>query len=129
MDNTLIIEGYVPPDGRIEDTTSYRTEVCGTIAVLTFYGMIQSVHKWNDSTIKHVCDNESALDHIWNKEKYDIFDQSRPDADAITVVRELFSTTKHTTISPLGLQTPTLCDVNLSMHPFPHQFNLITEQL
>jgi hypothetical protein len=61
MDNTTIIEGYEPTDGRIEDTTSYttsyRTEVCGTIALLAFYGMIQSVYKWNASTIAHVCDS------------------------------------------------------------------------
>jgi hypothetical protein len=71
----------------MEDTTSYRTEVCGTIAVLAVYGMTQSVDKWNASTIEHVCDSESALDHIWNKEKDGIFDQSRPDAYAITAVR------------------------------------------
>jgi hypothetical protein len=35
MNNTTIIEGYGPTDVIIEDTTSYRTEVCGTIAVLT----------------------------------------------------------------------------------------------
>jgi hypothetical protein len=43
IDNTTIIEGYGPADGRIEDTASYRTEVCGTIAVLAVYGTIQSI--------------------------------------------------------------------------------------
>jgi hypothetical protein len=34
MDNTTIIEGCGPMDGRIKDATSYRTELCGAIAVL-----------------------------------------------------------------------------------------------
>jgi hypothetical protein len=34
MDNTPIIAGYGPTYGRNEDTTSYRTEVYGTVSVL-----------------------------------------------------------------------------------------------
>jgi hypothetical protein len=103
-DNTKIIEGYGPSYDRIENTTSYRTEFYGTIAVLTVYGMIQSVYKWQASTIEHVCDSESALDRIWNKEKDCVFDPSRPDADAITVAKLLLYNTKHTIISPLWVR-------------------------
>jgi hypothetical protein len=88
----------------IEDTTSYRTEVWGKIAVLAVHCMIQSVYKWNASTIEHVCDSDSTLERIWNKEKDGIFDQSRPDADAITAAGLLLSTTKHITISPLWVR-------------------------
>jgi hypothetical protein len=100
MDNTTIIEGYGPTDGRIEDTTSYRTEVCVTIAVLDIYGMMQSLYKWHASTVEHVCDSESALDCIWNKDKEVIFDQSITDADAITAARLPLSNTKQRIISP-----------------------------
>jgi hypothetical protein len=100
MDNTTLIKGYGSTYGRIEDTTSYRTEVCSTIAILAVYGMVQSVYNWNAATIEHVFDSESALNHIWNKEKDVVFDQYRPDADAITAARVLLSSTKHTHISP-----------------------------
>jgi hypothetical protein len=100
MDNTTIIEGYGPTYGRIEDTTSYRTEVCGTITVLTVYGMIQLVYKWNAAMIEHVCDIESALDRISNNEKDGVFDHSRPDADSITAARLLLSAMKHTSVLP-----------------------------
>jgi hypothetical protein len=83
MDNTTIIEGYGPTDGSIEDTASYRAEVCGTIAVISVYSMIQSVYSWKSANIEHVCDSESALNRIWNKEKDGVFDQSKPDADAL----------------------------------------------
>jgi hypothetical protein len=99
-ENTTIIKGYGPTDGIIKDTTSYRTEVCGKIAVLTIYGMIQSMYNWNAATIEHVCDSESALNRIWNKSKDGVFNQSRPDADSIPAVRVLLSSTKPTHISP-----------------------------
>jgi hypothetical protein len=101
IDNTTIIEGCGPTDGRIEDTTSYRTVVCGTIEVIAVYDMVHSVYKRNASTIEHVCYSESALDLTWNKEKYGIFDHSRKDTDAITAVRLILYTMKHTIISPL----------------------------
>jgi hypothetical protein len=72
--------------------------------VLAVYWMIQSVYKWNASAIGHVCDSESSLGRIWNKEKDGIFDQSITDVDAITVVRVLVSAAKHTTISPLWVR-------------------------
>jgi hypothetical protein len=100
MDNKTIIKGYGPTDGRIEDTTSYRTDFCGTITVLAVYGMIHSVYTWNAATIEHVCDSESALNHIWNKEKDGVLNQYRPDAGAITAARVLLSSMKHTNISP-----------------------------
>jgi hypothetical protein len=46
LDNATIIEGHGPTDGRIQDTTSYRTEVSGTIAILTIYNMIVEVYNW-----------------------------------------------------------------------------------
>jgi hypothetical protein len=71
--------------------------------VLAVYGMIQSVYKWNDSTtIEQVCDSESALNRIWSKEKYGIFDQSRPYADAAAIL--LLSTTNRTIIYPLWVR-------------------------
>jgi hypothetical protein len=51
-----------------------------------------------------VRDSKLALDRIWNKGKDCIFDQPSPDADAITSMRVLVSTTKHTTISPLWVR-------------------------
>jgi hypothetical protein len=43
LDNSTIIEGHGPTDGRIQDTTSYQTEVLGTISILTIYNMIVKV--------------------------------------------------------------------------------------
>jgi hypothetical protein len=103
LDNTTPIKGYGPTYGRIKDTASCRIEVCGTIIFLAVYGMIPSVYNWNGATIEHFCDSESALNHIWNKEKDDVFDQSNPDADAITAARVILSTTKHTHIYPKGI--------------------------
>jgi hypothetical protein len=100
MDNKKIVKGYGPTDGIIDVTTSYRTEVYGTIAVLVVYGMIQSVYNWNAATIEHVWDSESALNRIWNKEKDGIFEQLRPASEAITAARVLLLSMKHTNISP-----------------------------
>jgi hypothetical protein len=44
------------------------------------------------------------MDRSWNKEKDGIFNQSRPDADAIMVVRLLLSTTNHAIISSLWVR-------------------------
>jgi hypothetical protein len=98
--NTTIIKGHVPTDGRIEDTTSYRTEVCGTIELLAVYGMIQSVYNWNATTIEDVCSSDSALNRIWNKGKDYVYDQYRPDANAITSARVLLASCKHINIFP-----------------------------
>jgi hypothetical protein len=100
MKNTTIIKGYGPTDRRIEDTTSYITEVYGTITVLAVYIMIQSLYNWNAAKNEHVCDSELALNCIWNIENDDVFDQSRPDTDAITGAGFLLSAIKHTHVSP-----------------------------
>jgi hypothetical protein len=49
----------------------------------------RGVPSWNESTIEHIYDSESALNCIWNQEQDGVFDQSRTDADAILVVRQL----------------------------------------
>jgi hypothetical protein len=89
--------------------------------------MIQSVYKWHTSTIEHVCDSESALDRIWNKEKDGIFDQSRPDADAMTVKRLLLSNTKHTIISPLWVRGHT--DKRGPPYTLQEKINMQTDNL
>jgi hypothetical protein len=76
MDNTTIIEGHVPTDGRIQDTPSYITEVCGTISILKTYILIVKVYNWRAKEIEHVCDSESALDKIWKTEPDGVFNQS-----------------------------------------------------
>jgi hypothetical protein len=43
LNNTTIIERHCPTNGRIQDTTSYRTEVSVAIAILTVYNMIVKV--------------------------------------------------------------------------------------
>jgi hypothetical protein len=62
--NSIIIEGHGPMDGRIQDTTSYRTEVSGTIVILAIYHMIVEVYNWKSKEIEHVCDSKSDLDRI-----------------------------------------------------------------
>jgi hypothetical protein len=61
--------------------------------------MIQAVYNWNASNIEHVCDIESALHHIWNKIKDGVFNQSRPDADAMLTARKLLTSMRNTNIS------------------------------
>jgi hypothetical protein len=87
MDNSTIMEGHGPTDGCIQDETSYRAEVSGTIAILPIYNMIVKLYNWKAKYIKDVCDSESALDIIWNVEPDEVFDQSQPDYDVILVVK------------------------------------------
>jgi hypothetical protein len=68
--------------------------------VLAVYGMIHSVYNWNTSTIEHISNRESALNHIWNKEKDGVFDKSRPNADARLATRKLLTSTRQTHVSP-----------------------------
>jgi hypothetical protein len=89
LDNATIIEGHGPTDGRIQETTSYQTEVLGTIAILIIYNMIVKVYNWKAKEIEHVCDSKSALDRIWNIEPDGVFDQSRPYADVILLVAKV----------------------------------------
>jgi hypothetical protein len=51
LNNATIIEGHGPTDGSIQDTTSYQTEVSGTIAILTIYNMIVKVYNWKAKEI------------------------------------------------------------------------------
>jgi hypothetical protein len=66
--------------------------------------MIQYFYNWKSARIEHVCNSESALNRIWNKEKYGVFDQSIPDADDITAARTLLSAIKNTQVSPQWVQ-------------------------
>jgi hypothetical protein len=93
LDNATIIEGHGSADGRIQDTTSYWTEVSGTISILTIYKMIVKVYNWKSKEIEHVCDSKSALEN-------GVFDQSRPDTDVILVAKDQLQKAKHTKIVP-----------------------------
>jgi hypothetical protein len=112
LDNATIIEVQGLTNGRIQDTTSYRTEVSGTIAILTIYNMIVKLYNWKAKEIEHVCDSESAFDILSNVEPDGVSDQSRPDADVIIVAKVQLQKSKHTKIVPL---TPTknrsICDL------------------
>jgi hypothetical protein len=76
MDNSMIMEGHGQTDGRIQDTTSYITEVSGTLAILAIYNMIVKVYNWKAKDIEHVCDSKSTLDRIGNLEPDGLFYQS-----------------------------------------------------
>jgi hypothetical protein len=100
LDSATIIEGHGPTNGRIQDKTSYRTEVSGTIAILKIYNIIVKVNDCKAKKIKHVCDSESAIDRIWNVEPDGFFDQSRPHADVILVAKVQVQKVKHTKSVP-----------------------------
>jgi hypothetical protein len=99
-DKSTIMEGHGPTDGRIQDITSYRTEVSGTIAIQAIYNMIVKVYNWKAKYIEHVCDSESVLDRIWTVEPDGVFDQSLPDADVILVAKSQLQKAHHTKITP-----------------------------
>jgi hypothetical protein len=100
MESSTIIKGHGPTDGRIQDTTSYRTEVSGTISILAIYNMIFNVYNWKSKEIEDVCDSDSALHIIWNTEPDGEFDQSRRDADIILVAKAQLQKAHHTKITP-----------------------------
>jgi hypothetical protein len=97
-DNTTLIKGNRHTDGRIQVTTSYRTKVSGTIAILAIYNMMVKVYNWKAKEIEHACDSESVLDRIWNTEPDGVFEQSLPDSDIILVEKALINKAKHTKI-------------------------------
>jgi hypothetical protein len=44
LDNDIILEGFGATDGRVEDTHSYRAELCGNIATFSILNIIRRVY-------------------------------------------------------------------------------------
>jgi hypothetical protein len=55
LGNTLLIQGFGATDGRLEDVSSYRAEICGNITAFTIISLIQKSYGFSPPTIEHIC--------------------------------------------------------------------------
>jgi hypothetical protein len=61
LNNEILPDDFGAMDGRVEDTHSYRCEVCGNIAAFAILNIIRCVYGFSPSTVEHVCDNQSTI--------------------------------------------------------------------
>jgi hypothetical protein len=87
LDNEVIIHGFGATDGRIEDVSSYRADICGNIATFTIINLIRKVYGFSPPTIEHGCNHKSAIAATWKDENISVFDNTKPDADVAKVAR------------------------------------------
>jgi hypothetical protein len=60
--HTTIIEGHGTTYGCIQDTASYRTEVCRMIAILAIYSLIVKLYNWRAKDVDLILSLEYLLD-------------------------------------------------------------------
>jgi hypothetical protein len=65
LNNNIMLEGFGATDGRVEDTHSYRAELCGNIATFSILNIIRRIYAFYPISIEHVCDNQSAITDTW----------------------------------------------------------------
>jgi hypothetical protein len=72
--------GFGATDGRIEDVSSYRAEICRNVTTFTSFNLIRKVYVFSTPSIEHVCNNKSAINATWKDENISIFNKMKPDA-------------------------------------------------
>jgi hypothetical protein len=91
LDNGILLESFVATDGRVEDTHSYRAEICGNITTLSFLNIIRRVYGFTPTSVEHVCDNQSDITASWKENTISVFDKTKPNANVIIVARSSIS--------------------------------------
>jgi hypothetical protein len=87
LDNEVLIQGSGATDGRLQDVSSYRAEICGNITTFTTLALIRKVYRFSLPHVEHVCDNKSAITATQRDENMSVFDKTTPDADVGKVTR------------------------------------------
>jgi hypothetical protein len=91
LDNDVLIQGFGTTDGRAEDVSKYRADICGNTATFTFFTFNRKIYGFSPPSIEHVCDNQSAISATWKDENIIVFDKTKPDADVAKVARSSIS--------------------------------------
>jgi hypothetical protein len=91
LDNGILIKGFGSTYDRVEDTHSYRAELCGNIATFSILNIIRCVYGFTPPVIEHVCDNQSTITDTWKKNTLSVFAKTKPDVDVIMVARSAIS--------------------------------------
>jgi hypothetical protein len=105
IENEILIQGFGEMDVCVEDTHSYRAELYGNIATFTILNIIRRVYGFVPCSIKHGCDNQSAITSTWKHNTISVFDRTKPDAYTIIVARVALSDLQlHSLVNPTGLQ-------------------------
>jgi hypothetical protein len=105
LDNEIIIQGFDATNGRLEDVSSYRADICGNIAAFTIITLIRKVYGFSPPTIEHVCDNKSAITATWKYENISVFDKTKLDADVAKVARNSIAALQpFSTIKPFWVE-------------------------
>jgi hypothetical protein len=128
LSNEILVQGFCATDGRIEDVSSYRADICGNIATFTILTLIRKVYGFFYPSIQHVCDNKSAINATWKDENISVFYKTKPDADVAKVARLAISDIQQHS------QVDTFCvegHANTHSPPFSPQeaFNILTYTL
>jgi hypothetical protein len=91
LDNEILIQSFGATDGRVEDTNSYRAELCGNVATFAIINIIRRIYGFAPHSIQHVCGNQSAITATWKHDTLSVFDKTKPDPDVIIVDRVYLS--------------------------------------
>jgi hypothetical protein len=87
LDNEVIVQGCGATEGRVDDVSSYRTEICGNITTFTVILLLRKSYGFPTPSIEHVCDNQSAISATWKDKTISVFDHMKPDAHVDKVAR------------------------------------------
>jgi hypothetical protein len=94
LDNEVLIKGFGATDGRVEDVSSYRTEIFCNIATCTMLTLIRKVYSYPPPNIERVCDNQSAITATWKDENISVFENTKPDDYAAKAARNAIADIK-----------------------------------
>jgi hypothetical protein len=91
LDNEVLIQGFGTTDGLVEDVSSYRAYIWGSISTSTVFNLIRKVHGFSPPTVKHICDNQSAISATCKYENISVFENTKPNSDVAKVARNSIS--------------------------------------
>jgi hypothetical protein len=118
LDNVAILESFGATDGRVEDTHSYRAELCGNIATFSIINIIRRVYVFVPTYVE--------LTATWRENTLNVFDKTKPDSDVIMVARsaileiQQFSTVKALWVSSHTDKRPPILTARGAKHQDRH---------
>jgi hypothetical protein len=87
IDNEVLRQGFGATDGRMEDVSLYRADICGNIATFAIVTLIRKVYGFSPPSIEHACDNKSAITATQKDDNSSVFDKTKPDSDLAKVAQ------------------------------------------
>ena len=122
----ILIQGSAPVDGDVSQTSSFRAEGMGILAMLTIIDILREARLINQASIRIYCDGESVIKKcrkaVESRSKYML----QNDIELILEIRRLLSLNSHlaTLHYVPGHQDK---HQHFSLHPLPIQLNILMD--